>query len=148
MLTKYNKRNIMKKVYLLEHLNTDKGFDLWGEKQGAFTSMKKIEEYISWLGNSEAFSNICFLKTNPVIADQIPDGPEYYAHISSLTQRSIESKEWIILRPIPKGNDEDDDLVNFKDFTFIVREVAINPKPWNFSDEEEKPKLKLIKCSI
>jgi len=138
----------MKKVYLLEHLNTDKGFDLWGEKQGAFTSMKKIEQYISWLGNSEAFSNICFLKTNPVIADQIPDGPEYYAHISSLTQRSIESKEWIILRPIPKGNDEDDDLVNFKDFTFIVREVAINPKPWNFSDEEEKPKLKLIKCLI
>jgi hypothetical protein len=135
----------MKKVYLLEQLNTDKGFDLWGEKHGAFTSIKKIEEYISWLGMSEAFSNICFLKTNPVIADQIPDGPEHYAHISILTERSIQSKEYLILRPIPKGNDEEDDEVDFKGFTFIVKEIEMNPKPWEFS-EEEKPKLSLIKC--
>ena len=120
----------MKKVYLLEQIHTEKSFDLWGEKHGAFTSIKKIEQYISWLGNSEAFSNICFLKTNPVIADQIPDGPEHYAHISILTERSIQSKEYLILRPIPKGNDEDDDLVDFNDFTFIVREIDLDPKPW------------------
>ena len=115
----------MKKVYLLEQIHTEKSFDLWGERHGAFTSMKKIEEYISWLGNSEAFSNICFLKTNPVIADQIPDGPEHYAHISILTERSIQSKEYLILRPIPKGNDEEEDEVKEKYLLSLLEKLTL-----------------------
>jgi|TARA_Y100000114_G_C11510706_1_gene208847 hypothetical protein len=142
----------MTKIFLLQNLdNTSYGFF---EEPKAFTSISEVKNYISEQGNhiSPAFDNVCFLKVNPDIKNSNAHLRRYFlngsedsadiifqnckwAGIDLLTQRSIDSKEYVILRPISQdwahNYDSEDDEINFDNYTYKLTEVELNPGPFS-----------------